>query len=256
MRVFELLLLFTRATPQQGWEFHLKTIYELAKYFFAYDMLSYAIMTPVYVSQMYDLKDSENDTENFVDSGYFSVNKTLVPFTSIGAYHAIEHEKPSMKVLVRIKGIVNDANNLYKYFIIAPEVNKIIQDFHNIFQIDDQNSKWDENHELTVSKNQRITLYVEKLDTTFKTKNKTLTIPNVSAILSRKKFEIQIDHRVSKAWNYGRVTFGKLYKKRFDGEKSIWHPITSNVKAATVKIKDQLVQVKEKQTNFKIPYCM
>ena len=46
-----------------------------------------------------------------------------------------------------------------------------------------------------------------------------------------------------------------LIKERFDEKKSIWDPMTtrklptfaSNVKAATVKIKDQLVQVKEEQ---------
>lgn len=91
MKVFELLLLFARATRHQCWELHLKTLYELSKYFFAYDMLNYAQMTLLYVSQMYGLEDRENETENFqeqlllsfVDSGYFSVNKTPFPFTAI-----------------------------------------------------------------------------------------------------------------------------------------------------------------------------
>ena len=39
-------------------------IYELTNYFFAYDMLNYARITPVYISQMYDLKERENDTES------------------------------------------------------------------------------------------------------------------------------------------------------------------------------------------------
>ena len=38
MKVFELLLLFTRATRQQLWELHLSTLHELAKYFFAYNV--------------------------------------------------------------------------------------------------------------------------------------------------------------------------------------------------------------------------
>ena len=172
MKVFELLLLFARVTRQHCWELHLKTLYGLAKYFFVYNMLNYARMTPVYISQMYDLEDRENDTENFVDSGYFSVNKTPLSFTAIGAGYAIEHENRSMKVLGGIKGIDNDANNLGKYFIIALEVNKIIQDFHNVFQIDDQNTKRDEHHELY---------------STFKTQNINFHDSNVSTILSRKK---------------------------------------------------------------------
>ena len=39
--------------------------------------------------------------------GYFSINKTSVPFTAIGADHAIEHENRTMKVLGGIKGIAN-----------------------------------------------------------------------------------------------------------------------------------------------------
>ena len=93
MKVFELLLLFTRATRQQPWELYLSTLHELAKYFFAYDMFNYAQMTPVYLSQMYELflkKDSE--TWEFFMNGYFSINKTSVPLTAIGADYAIEHE--------------------------------------------------------------------------------------------------------------------------------------------------------------------
>ena len=40
MKVFELLLLFARATRQQLWELHLSTLHQLTKYFFAYDMFN------------------------------------------------------------------------------------------------------------------------------------------------------------------------------------------------------------------------
>ena len=52
-----------------------------------------------------------------------------MPFTAIGADHAIEHENRTMKVFGGIKGIANDINKLDKYFTIAPEINQIIQDF-------------------------------------------------------------------------------------------------------------------------------
>ena len=134
MKVFELLLLFTRATRQQLWELHLSTLYELAKYFFAYDMFNYARMTPVYLSQMYELKEKDYETWELFMNGYFSVNKTPVPFTAIGADHGIEHENRTMKVLGGIKGIANDINKLDKYFTIAPEINHTIQDFCEAFE--------------------------------------------------------------------------------------------------------------------------
>ena len=62
MKVFDLLLLFTRATRQHNcWRVHLSTLRELAKYFFAYNMFNYARMTPVYLSQVYELKELMNE---------------------------------------------------------------------------------------------------------------------------------------------------------------------------------------------------
>ena len=66
-----------------------------------------------------------------------------MPFTAVGADHAIEHGNRTMKVLGGIKGIVNFINKLDKYFIIAPEINQIIQDFCEAFDIEDCNAKRD-----------------------------------------------------------------------------------------------------------------
>ena len=65
MILFELLLLFIRASFQQLWELHLSTLHELTKYFFAYDMQNYARLTPVYLSQMYSLKDKDRAIWDF-----------------------------------------------------------------------------------------------------------------------------------------------------------------------------------------------
>ena len=111
-----------------------------------------------------------------------------MPSTAIGADHAIEHQNRIMKVLGGIKGIANDINKLDKYFTIAPEINQIIQDFCEAFDIEDYNAKRDEHHLLTDNKNQRITSNVQKLDETFKTQNVNLTNPNVSLMLLQKRF--------------------------------------------------------------------
>ena len=46
-----------------------------------------------------------------------------------------------MKVLGGIKCIANGIKKLRKYFIIAPEINQIIQDFCEAFDIEDYNGK-------------------------------------------------------------------------------------------------------------------
>ena len=96
-------------------------------------MFNYARMTPVYLSQMYELKEKDSEIWEFFMNDYFPVNKTSVPVTAIGADQAIEHENQTMKVLGGIKGIGNDINKLYKYFTIAPEIAQIIQDFCEAF---------------------------------------------------------------------------------------------------------------------------
>ena len=175
-----------------------------------------------------------------------------MPFTAIGADHAIEHENQTMKVLGGIKGIANDINKLDKYFIIVPEVNQIIQDFCEAFDIEDYNDKRDEHHELTGNKNQRIASNVQELDETFKTQNvnfdESECVFNVitKKVLNRKLAEFLAHETI-------RKELENFTKERFEGEKSIWDPITkrklptfgSNIKTVSVKIKDQLVQVKE-----------
>ena len=130
-------------------------------------MFNYARMTPVYLSQIYELKEKDSEAWEFFMNGYFSVNKASVLFTAIGADYAIERENQTMKVLGGIKGVANGINKLDKYFSIGPEINQTIQDFCEAFDIEDYNAKRDEHHDLTG--NQRITSNVQKLDETFKT---------------------------------------------------------------------------------------
>ena len=134
-------------------------------------MFNYARMTPVYLLQMYELKEKDSDIWEFFMNGYFSINKKSVPFTAIGADHAFEHGNRTMKVLGGIKDIANGIKKLEKYFIITPEINQIIQDFCEAFNIEDYNAKRDEHHELTGNKNQRITSNAQKLNETFETQN-------------------------------------------------------------------------------------
>ena len=104
-------------------------------------MFNCARMTPVYLHQMYKIKEKDSLIHELFMNGYFSIKKISMPFTAIGADHAIEYENRTMKVLGEIKGIANGINKLGKYFIIAPEINQIIQDFCEAFDIEDYNAK-------------------------------------------------------------------------------------------------------------------
>ena len=70
-------------------------------------MLNYPRMTPVYLTQMYELKDKDGNIWALLDAGGFSVNKSGIPFTATVCDHATEQENRPLKVIGGIKGIVN-----------------------------------------------------------------------------------------------------------------------------------------------------
>ena len=80
MSLFETLLLFICVSTQQNWELHLARLYYLCKYFFAFDMINYARLTPVSIAKMFSLKDKDPETWSMFNKGNFFVNKTLIPF--------------------------------------------------------------------------------------------------------------------------------------------------------------------------------
>ena len=121
MSLSETLLLFIRASREQLWQLHLDSLHKLYPYFFAFDMLNYARLTPVCLAQMFNLKEKHINTWNIFKSGNFSVNKSEVPFSAIGADHALEQEDRAVKVIGEIKGIGNNENAPSDYFLIAAD---------------------------------------------------------------------------------------------------------------------------------------
>ena len=163
MKLFELLLLFIRASRDQLWELHLKTLHALCPYFFAFDMINYARMTPVYLSQMFNLKQTDKNTWDLLSNGGFCVNKSKVPFTSIGADHGIEQENRALKVTGGIRGIAHNQQALNEYFLTTAEMGNIVESFCQTFGIEEDGSrKRDEHYQLTGSKNERIRTYTDK----------------------------------------------------------------------------------------------
>ena len=92
------VLQYTRAVRTGNWHLHLQSTETFIKYIFAHDMLNYARMMPVYLSDMEKLKDSEATIHAKFLQGNRIVNKSFLPFCAIGADHALEHINCAMKV--------------------------------------------------------------------------------------------------------------------------------------------------------------
>lgn len=59
MTMFEYVLMFIRATGQGSWMLHLNSLHQLAKYIFALELQNYARLIPVYLSQMFEIKNQD-----------------------------------------------------------------------------------------------------------------------------------------------------------------------------------------------------
>jgi len=135
MKMVENLLLFIRASREGNWKLHLASLDSFVKFFFAHDLHNYARYIPIYLAEMCSLEESEPEIWQYLDAGNFSIQKTKVPFTAIGADHALEQENRAMKVSWGIVGIGNNQAALDQYFVIAPEIHRIIQSFFNYLSL-------------------------------------------------------------------------------------------------------------------------
>ena len=125
MKMVMEMLQFLRSVKSGDWCLHLTATQAFVKYFFAHDMLNYARMMPVYLSEMALLPQSNPDINREFTRGNWVVNKTHVPFCAIGADHALEHVNGSMKVSRGLIGITQNPHARTKFFLIAPELARL-----------------------------------------------------------------------------------------------------------------------------------
>ena len=109
MKVFEILILFIRASRQNDWNLHLASLNDFCKYFFAHDQLNYARMTPLYLAKMTKLKTSDYEIWQYLEEN-FSIIKSKIPFVGIGTDYALEQENKVMKVA---SGVIDLTQNLH-----------------------------------------------------------------------------------------------------------------------------------------------
>ena len=110
-------------------------------------------MTPVYLSQMYALKEKDPPTWEFLSNGGFSVKKSKVPVSSIGSDHENEQENLALKVTGGTRGIAHSWLALDEYLLTTAEMGNIVESFCGIFGTEENQSlKKDEHYQLPGSK--------------------------------------------------------------------------------------------------------
>lgn len=84
---------------------------------------------PVYLAQMYSLKENDPETWQFFEQGKFIVNKSASSFSAIAPDHGIEQENCSMKVLGGVIGLLQNKPALQRFGLAAPELNRLCGEF-------------------------------------------------------------------------------------------------------------------------------
>ena len=151
MKQVECLLHLIRASRQGEWELHLGALEEQVKYYFAHDLYKYARLAPVYLGQMHLLKTTDQETWKALEGGDFMVRKSGTPFTNLFVDQTLEQLIRELKVAGGITGITQNKDALDRFFLIAPELISLIQEFEAAYCTDSEHSTTREHYQLNGS---------------------------------------------------------------------------------------------------------
>ena len=92
----------------------------------------------------------------------FSINKTSIPFCSIGSDHALEQDNKLLKVNGRVVGLTQNPKGLHRFCLISPSLASLCSQFLKNSGIIDKSTKL-KHFQLVGSINKRISVNVSKV---------------------------------------------------------------------------------------------
>ena len=255
MRMFENLLLFIRASRDGLWMLHLSSMNDFAKYFFAHDQLNYARLTPMYLADMLQLEQSDNETWNYL-KGNFSVGKSDIPFTSIGSDHAIEQENKNLKVNGGITGLTQTHSVLTRFCMVAPVLSSLSDEYRLKYDIQHP-AKRKTHYQLTGSHLKRLSenvnklkVEMEKYDVTFTRNNSVFNVVS-KAVLPEEAATELLEHN-----SIGKKMYDEFITLRIQGGKQIWDKMAkrklktfkSHLAVIKKKVDGKVIQLREEKS--------
>ena len=150
-----------------------------------------------------------------------------MPFSAIGADHALEQQNRAMKVLGGIKGIANSQTALDEYFMTAGELSLLLDQFSDHYDLHNNSLKRKQHYQLSGSKNQRITDNTEKLTETLNHHNISFnSTESLYNVITNKVMPKDHAMKFLNAVYTGKDKYDLFIKERLIVEKSIWDTIT------------------------------
>ena len=155
------------ATRNRDWIGHLEASEDLCKDLFSQDRIKYMRMTPLYIRSQFALQETDPETWNALASGDFCVNKTDLPFVSIGVDHAGEQVNNTLNVDGGITGIASNQNARDRYCFTAPIIARMVGELADYLCMS-SNSGRSKHHQLIPSEVRKQADRVDKIKATIK----------------------------------------------------------------------------------------
>ena len=258
IKQFENILLFVRATRQRDLLLHMQSLESLIKYFFAHDHLNYARLLPLYIYIMQQIEKYHPEIWAEFKNGNFCITKGVAGFTSIGPDHGIEQENRKLKVIGGIVGITQKEKSLDKYFLIAPELSNLQNEFEKTY-FTGSRTKRTEHHELTGGKLSRITKNAVKLSAVFQDHGnpfESVDEDDMFNLLTKAVINETNTNDILRRDEIGQQMFESFVTERLtEGKFSVWDKMTKK-KLGTFKTAnaitefqkgDKVVKIKEER---------
>ena len=251
-------LMFVGATRKADWKLHLAKMEELLPYFHAHDQLNYGRWGPLYVADMLEMQTTDPDLWNFLNEGNFSIAKSSVSFTAIDPDHAIEQEHKKMKSKGGFIGITGNELALEKYFITAPTLSRVVDEFKDYAGIKSRQAT-SLHHELTGDKGNRLIQNAAKLVKAISKQGNPFEEIDMFNLMTFAVTPHEVSQNIEQRDELGREAMEKFVTNRMV-EKTVgfWDPQKKNnisyfkdvgpvVKA---QVKGQLVSLKQERKLF------
>lgn len=254
MLMYETLLQFVRSSREEHWELHLSSLDAMIPYFFAHDQLNYARLSPLYLATMIELKKTDIHSWQYLKEN-FSINKSGIPFCSIGSDHALEQENKIMKVTGGVTGLTQKPTSLNRFCLIAPALNALSKAFCEKNNIGSQYRK--QHYQLTGSTNERISSNANKVIDVFDTFGVDFKENQaVFNLVSKAILPEEVADELLRHGKVGEELYCSFVTERLKGNISVWSPMKkrnlktfrNQAKVTKSKIGDKVIQLKEERT--------
>ena len=128
-----LVLQFIWSLRESNIDVYVKSLHQLAPWFFALDHYNYARWLPVHIRDMVQLQQKHPTVLAEFNTGYFTVQKSSNKFSAFALDQSHEQENAKVKGDGGAVGLTESEAALRRWMVAGPEVARAVNEFENCF---------------------------------------------------------------------------------------------------------------------------